>query len=729
MGITELFARLEAREGFETRPVQREMAHFLAECLQHGQTACIEAPTGVGKSLGALIPLIAWVLATGKRVVVSTYTNVLAEQYWRKDLPLALELFGEAGTPVEAQLVMGRARYACLDRIYGRESSGLEPALLRFLREWVPLAQEGVESELAPFLRRKAVPEGLLRDLWRQIATPPACRARTCPYYANCFYYRQRRAAANAQLIITNHSVVLTDALLKANGAEGLLDKYDWLLVDEAHDLPDAARSTLEFELSPDTLNEIVRNASSLSHQIANALEGEQRPDILLNTIAELVQVLARGCQAAIAPLNAADIPSEGCILAINPPELAEDEAVRKASRPDWLPLMQAVVESLQSELRRFYAEIKRELKQHRTQMSERQYEAVREAVNQYASWFRNLYRGLNQLVNPSEGVSWVESPCPPSTGDYRGVGWRACYQPLEVGTWLAEHLWSQQPAILMSATLTIDGAFDFFLRQVGLPEGVRTLRLPPVFDYARQCALYLPPRGTLPPPPRSARSHDAPAYYKAVAEQLAQILQATRGRALVLFTSRAEMEAVREWLPPMPQLRLMVQGESANADLSQRFREDTESVLFGLRSFWTGFDAPGETLSCVVLVRIPFEVPVSPPQIARHALLRWRGEDPFESWTLPLAKQQIRQGFGRLIRRADDRGIICLLDARVHTRPYGKSILANLPAGIPVYHLIADAAGVLSTDPTSAGLGTRVSTPAISLCPLPPSQGRRGLR
>ncbi len=686
--IYEIFNRLESRPGFEARPVQREMSAFLAESLQAGQTACIEAPTGVGKSLGALIPLIAWILATGKRVVVSTYTNVLAEQYWRKDLPLALELFGEAGRQLQTQLVMGRSRYACIDRIYGRESTALEPALQRFLREWVTIAQEGVESELAPFLRRKGVPEGLTRDLWRQIATPPACRARACPYYANCFYYRQRRAAGHAQLIITNHSVVLTDALLKVEGAEGLLDEYDWLLVDEAHDLPEAARSALEFELSPETLEEMIRNAASLSYQIANALEGEQRPDTLLNAVAELVQVLARGCHAAVAPLNPADIPTEGRILTIAPPELMEDEGVQKTARPDWLPVMQAVVDSLQSELRRFYSEIKREIKQHRTQMSDRQYEAVREAVNQYANWFRNLYTGLNLLTNPVDGVSWVEAT---------PTGWRACYQPLEVGPWLAEHLWSRQPATLMSATLTIDGSFDFFLRQVGLSEGVRTLRLPPVFDYARQCALYLPPRGTLPPPPRSARSPGAMEYYRAVADQLHQILQATRGRALVLFTSRAETEAVRELLPPMPQLRLMVQGEGATADLSQRFREDTESVLFGLRSFWTGFDAPGETLSCVVMVRIPFEVPISPPQVARHALLRWRGEDPFESWTLPLAKQQVRQGFGRLIRRVDDRGVICLLDARIHTRPYGKAILANLPSNIPIYHRIEDAIQVLN--------------------------------
>lgn len=638
--IENIFERLEAREGFEARPVQRTMATFIAERLQQGQTACIEAPTGVGKSLGALIPLIAWTLATDKRVVVSTYTNVLAEQYWRKDLPLALELFGEAGQLLRTQLVMGRSRYACIDRIYGRESHTLEPTLQRFLREWVPLAQEGVESELAPFLRRKGIPQSLLRDLWRQIATPPACRARTCPHYANCFYYRQRRAAANAQLIITNHSVVLTDALLKANGAEGLLDEYDWLLVDEAHDLPEAARRALEFELSHETLEELIRNASSLSHQIANALEGEQRPDTLLNTVAELVQVLARGCHAAVAPLQGVHLPAEGCILAIHPPELMQDESVQKVSRPDWLPALQAVVDNLQSELRRFYSEIKRELKHHHSQMSDRQYGAVREAVNQYASWFRQIYMGLNLLVNPVDGVSWIEAT---------PAGWRVCYQPLEVGAWLAAHLWSRQPATLMSATLTIDGAFDFFLRQVGL-SAVSTLRLPPVFDYARQCALYLPPRGALPPPPHSARSHDAPAYYRAVAEQLRQILQATRGRALVLFTSRAEMEAVRDALPPIPSLRLMVQGDSANADLSQRFREDTESVLFGLRSFWTGFDAPGETLSCVVLVRIPFEVPVSPPQVARHALLRWHGEDPFESWTLPLAKQPVRQGFGRLI-------------------------------------------------------------------------------
>ncbi len=686
--IREGFRRLEARDGFEVRPVQHQMAEFIAECLHGGQTACVEAPTGVGKSLGALIPLIAWLLQTGKRVVVSTYTNVLAEQYWRKDLPLALELFGEAGKQLRGQLVMGRSRYACIDRIVGRENNSLEPALQRFLREWVPLAQEGTESELMPFLRRKGVPDSLLRDVWRRIATPPACRARACQHYGRCFYYRQRRAAVNASLIITNHSVVLTDALLKASGAEGLLDEYDYLLVDEAHDLPEAARNALEFELSLETLEEIVRNAASLSHQIANALEGEQRPEPLLNTIAELVQVLAQRCHAAVMPLSGAELAPEGRIVAISPPELMEDEAVQKASRPDWLPLMQMIVDNLQQALRQFFSELKSELNRHRHQMTNAQYAAVREAFNQYASWFRQYYQGLNLLVNPGEGVSWLEgSP----------LGWRACYQPLEVAPWLAAHLWGRQPAILMSATLTIDGSFEFFRRQVGLPETVRTLQLPPVFDYARQCALYVPPRGALPPPPRSVRSHDAPEYYQAVAQQLTAILQATRGRALVLFTSRAEMEAVRERLPPLPNLRLMVQGDSATADLSQRFREDTGSVLFGLRSFWTGFDAPGETLSCVVLVRIPFEVPISPPQVARHALLRLRGEDPFESWTLPLAKQQIRQGFGRLIRRADDKGVVCLLDARIRTRPYGKTILANLPPNIPIHTSIEAAAQLIA--------------------------------
>jgi ATP-dependent DNA helicase DinG len=173
--------------------------------------------------------------------------------------------------------------------------------------------------------------------------------------------------------------------------------------------------------------------------------------------------------------------------------------------------------------------------------------------------------------------------------------------------------------------------------------------------------------------------------YYQRVAEQITALLQLTQGRALVLFASRHEMHEVHRRMPKLP-FRTLVQGDSANADLSKQFREDVHSVLFGVRSFWTGFDAPGETLMNLILTRIPFEVPTTPLQRARQAWFEARDENAFVAWSLPMAKQQMRQGFGRLVRRSDDRGIVAILDPRMRVRGYGQEILNNLPLGMPIY-------------------------------------------
>ncbi|MCX7992947.1 MAG: hypothetical protein N2651_04675 [Fimbriimonadales bacterium] len=250
---------------------------------------------------------------------------------------------------------------------------------------------------------------------------------------------------------------------------------------------------------------------------------------------------------------------------------------------------------------------------------------------------------------------------------------------------WLREHLWKRQPALLMSATLTVDGRFDFFEQQLGL-ETPNQLSLPPVFDYAHQCALYVPPVGAVPLPPQSAEAHGASLYYQRLAEEITALIQLTQGRALVLFASFHEMQQVRQRIPPLSGIRILMQGESALADLSKQFREDVHSVLFGVRSFWTGFDAPGETLMNLILTRIPFEVPTTPLQRARQAWFEVQGVNSFTAWSLPMAKQQMRQGFGRLIRRSTDRGIVALLDPRLRVKSYGPEILNNLPPGIPIF-------------------------------------------
>lgn len=688
ISLAEAFRRLESQEGYEMRAVQHQMAQFVWDCLSGRQSGVVEAPTGVGKSLAVLLPAILTCAQSDKRIVISTYTNVLAQQYWLKDLPFALGLFPELEIPTT--LVMGRSNYACLDKINRQQGHFARPELHSFVQEWASIAQSdaeplsGTESKLMEFLMRKGVPPSFMRDLFEHLAVPPYCRARACKHYNNCFYYANRRQAEKAQLILTNHAVVLTDAQIRqiTDNRGSILGSYDFLIVDEAHDLIDAAEAALAFELSQETIQEMTRTASILSNELARALESDYPPQGFLNQIQRVVNEFIVRIQSAMRATHIEAIPADGAILAVAPPALAEVPSIQKNLSPAHAATIEQLVVALQSALNQLRRDSTEALNNYKSQFSDLQKNAVSETLGQFHLWSQSLYNQLERLVRPSEGVSWVESGIPE---------WKACYQSLVVSEWLRERLWVDRPALLMSATLTIDSKFDFFLEQVGL-DAPQTLQLPPVFDYPRQCALYLPPIGTIPDPPRSTREACAQRYYNAVANELTRLLRATRGRALVLFASRAEMQTVYNLMPRLDGIPIYMQGEDAVALLSQKFREHIHSVLFGLRSFWTGFDAPGETLTNLILVRLPFEVPTTPPQRARQALLELNGKDSFHDWSLPQVKQLVRQGFGRLIRRADDRGVVCLLDPRLQTRSYGRAILANLPQGIPTFHRIEDA-------------------------------------
>jgi len=654
--------------------VQRHMAQFICEQLEGERSAMVEAPTGVGKSLAALLPAIAYSQQHRKRVVISTYTAMLAEQYWRKDLPLALSLFPSA--PAVA-LAMGRSRYACIDIIRGNKATRTHPELVRLLQQWLGVAQEGVESELHEFLRRKGVPPNFTRGLWETIAVPSACRARLCPYYNTCFYYQARERARKAGIVITNHAFVLADALVRqaTDGEASLLDAYDYLIVDEAHDLLDAAASALEFDLDSKFIERLTAHAVTLSNQIADALTSESPPVGFLMSVQRLVEGFAGRVREAYEQMAFPDLPKEGVATRVAPEVLAQMPALAGAYRPDLHEQVAHTASTIRKEISDLYRELNQTLKDYKSQLTDAQQGAVVETLRAFRSDFEVAYQHLGRLAAPEEGVSWVESDAP---------RWKACYEPLALGEWLRVHLWGDRPALLVSATLAIDGRFDFFAGQFGF-EAHETLQLPSVFDYRRRCALYLPRAGTIPPPPPNADAPGAERYYQSLADQISALIRLTQGRALVLFASIHEMRAVRQRVQ-LEGIRILMQGEGSVADLAKQFREDVHSVLFGVRSFWTGFDAPGETLVNLILTRIPFEVPTTPMQRARQAWFEAQGLDAFRAWTLPMVKLQMRQGFGRLIRRADDWGVAAILDPRMRTKAYGDEILRNLPSGIRVF-------------------------------------------
>lgn len=684
--IKQAFDQLEKQAGFEARPVQHEMAQFTANCILQRVHGLIEAPTGVGKSLGALIPALAWAITEGKRVIVATYTNVLAEQYWQKDLPLALQLFGEPAESLKTELVMGKPRYACLDLIAGQGLASMPDAVHRLMREWVAGTLRGTENEFAAYMRRKRVPLSITRDVWKAVHVPPICRQRLCAHYDRCFYFRTRRSAARAQVVVTNHSVILADAELRllTGGSMSMLDEYDLLILDEAHDFLDSTRSAMEFSLDDRSADDVVRMASRLINQILQAVESESPPAGFAEQLQTAVSTFAKQVQVEMLEMNEQlQAIKHSVLVTASPPEILEHPGVRRATRADLLPLIQHTAQRLQTEIGQFYKTLRQILTRFKASLPEKGFEEAKEMFNQQGWWFKKFAGGLRLLLSPETGATWVE------VGRERERAVRTV--PLEFADMLKERMWNLCPTIAMSATLAIDGSFEFFQNQIGLAKA-ETCRLPQVFDYVHHAALYVPVQGRIPEPPQNARVRHAQGYYEAVAVELGAILTATKGRALVLFSSRAEMEAIRERIDDLPDIPIYMQGSSGHADLSQQFKENTHSVLFGLRSFWTGFDAPGETLSCVVLVRIPFEVPVEPAQVARNGLIESRGGNPFLEWTLPNSKQQIKQGAGRLLRRSNDRGIICILDARLHTKSYGAEILQNLPEGIPTFHDIHEA-------------------------------------
>ncbi len=675
--IEAAFAELRRRPGFVDRPDQQHLAHLIGDCISDKTTGAFEAPTGLGKSLAALIPAIANNIASGKRTVIATYTNVLAEQYWRHDWPLAESLFPET-SPVQGAFLIGRQRYACLAAVGEYHAGTLRP----FLAE----AELGIESEF-----RAAVdlqPREMVA-MWTSIVTPPVCPARLCPKYNDCYYYSARKAAEKAGVVITNHSVVLQDALLKrtSGGELSLLGNYDFLIIDEAHDFLAAAANGLEFELSEGKARQLVgivrrmqATLDPVAHTAGQLTEWRQACDLFAHGVEQQAKRIGL------------DIPTG--ILKVDPPELLEHPAVRSSSQPDSKPFaegLSADIAGMTEGFLRFTEAILRSW----TQDGHAKYE-TQETVRNYMMFLREFGEQTRHLFTAMDendvGVTYASTT---GYGDFFSAMLRRDTVALDVP--LRDLIWSKVPYACLSATLALDGNFDFFRRMAGVEPHYEEI-LPSPFDFTRQAALYVPPVGRIPDPAAARKAQAEDSYYAALAHEIATIIDAMEGRTLVLFHSRKEMDAVHRLMPKREHLPIYIQRPSGAAATGEKFKSNVAASMFALRSFWTGFDAPGETLSCVVLVRVPFEVPVDPVAVARMAWLASKGHDPFTSYTLPLAKMMMRQGAGRLVRRAEDSGVIALLDPRLRTKGYGEQIIENLPRGMRGFDDIWDAAAHIAS-------------------------------
>jgi ATP-dependent DNA helicase DinG len=683
------FRNLAKRPGFVERPDQQQLALLLADLISEGSSGSFEAPTGLGKSLAALIPAIANAIVHRKRTVVATYTNILAEQYWRNDLPLALSLFLEDGVQatsvgqacfllgIRAQMLMGRQRYACL--------AAMDEHTPDLIDDYRRSAKLGIETEFRQVVKR---PYRELNQIWQKVAAPPVCPGRLCPAYDDCYYYISRRSAEKADIVITNHSVVIQDAIMAgiSDDEEGLLGKFDFLILDEAHDFPQAATNGMEFELSGAKLGSLEGVVGRLESAMLPLAQRQREGVEWAKSCLEFKKSIDR-CQKGLVSYSLS-LGRPG-ILTAAPDNVLNHPQVQANRTNDDMRGARELANMVSEVCGTFVESMEERMARWRTTDPELTRQ-VGEVTRNYGSYIREYGLSCFSLFQP-EGVAV-------SYASRNGAEAMLRQDVIGLAEPLTRLIWDRTPYACISATLALDGNFDFFRRTTGAKPQFEEI-LPTPFDYATNAAIYLPPADTIPDPSVARQQGQEEMYWRRVAAELSRIIRTVGGRTLALFHSRKEMEGVLSFIDLPPELPVYSQTKQATATIGERFIENTHASLFALRSFWTGFDAPGETLSCVVLVRVPFEVPIDPPQIARLAYLQTQGLNAFGEHTLPLAKMLMRQGAGRLIRRAEDKGIIALLDPRIQTKRYGEEILANLPEGMRTFRDIADAAGYIGLE------------------------------
>jgi ATP-dependent DNA helicase DinG len=625
--------------GFEARNGQVEMAEAVAWALANRGVLLAEAGTGTGKTLAYLVPAI----LSRQRVLVSTGTKNLQEQIFFKDLPVLREALG---VPFTATCMKGRGNYLCLHRFEAfRESPAIrsydETAHLRILERWAQDTETGDRAEV------EDLPEDL--PFWNDIsATTENCLGAECPRYSDCFVVRMRQRAAESDVVIVNHHLLCADAAVRKSTFGEVIPRCSIAIVDEAHQLEDVA--TQYFGLSVSSYR-----VDGLVHDIDRAMSArliadpEAREQIAADT-----SRLREASRRFFAALQ---------MLRYEMPSAARAAETRARVRPrDVAPMnddggsLIAAFEALEADIA-LAKEVPEEVL----------------ALGRRAGEIKDDVRFLLR-ADDTGFVYFLETRG-------RGVFLRA--SPIDVSATIREVLLERMDStVLTSATLTVDGSFEYVRGRLGV-RNAQEIKLESEFDYTRQAILYLPRRL---PDPRQ------PGFSAAAAREIISILQMTAGRAFVLFTSYANLREVHRLAADELEYPILVQGTAPRSALLREFKATPHSVLLATSSFWQGVDVVGEALSCVIIDKLPFASPGDPVTAARVEAITARGGSPFGDYQIPLAILTLKQGLGRLLRHRQDRGVLAVLDPRLKTMAYGRRFLASLPPA-PVTQELSDIA------------------------------------
>ncbi len=655
---------------FEYRPQQVGMAHAVADAISYSKHLMVEASTGTGKSMAYLIPAALWAIQNKNRVVISTNTINLQDQLINKDIP---DLCNALGIDLRSVILKGRSNYLCPRRLETLRRRGAETAdeirVLAKILVWLQATRSGDRAELN-------LNGPIERSMWSRIsAEDDGCTAENCLKSTGgiCPFYRARQAAQSAHLLIVNHALLLSDV---ATGNR-VLPEYQNLIVDEAHHLEDATTNALSFRVTQWEIDRMLRElggprAGALGWFLAAAQEA-LRPEefITAENMAHQAADLAfqfdqatRQFYKAVEEFLAEQ--REGRALG----SYSQQERIVPATRTlaSWADVESAWDEA--SHLLSTLIEIQGKILQGLTEILP----SLPEGDDELFSALSNLYRRYSDLHDNLEGlvfkpeadrIYWAEINSSASQLALNAA-------PLHIGQLMQRYLWHEKDSVILtSATLTAAGEFSY-LRSRLYAEDADELALGSPFDFETAALLYV--ANDIPEP------GDRHGHQRAVESGLINLCKATGGRTLVLFTSYDQLRRTSQAIAPAlakHDILVYEQGEGASPhSLLETFRTSPRAVLLGTRAFWEGVDVPGDALSVLVIVKLPFAVPSDPIVAARSETF----DDPFYQYSLPEAILRFRQGFGRLIRTQFDRGVVAILDKRVLSKRYGRIFLESLP-------------------------------------------------
>jgi len=667
---------------YEDRPTQRDLARQVAGAYNEGGVRLAEAGTGTGKTVAYLIPAILWAARNGERTVVSTNTINLQEQLVGKDLPFLRRALGQTFT---FALVKGRGNYVSIRRAQAAAATAEllldtgQAAELESLLAWLEHTRDGSLQDL-PF---EPTPE-----VWDEVVSDSdACLRARCPHFKECFYQRARRDAAAADVLVVNHHLLFSDIAVRRPQqnytAPAVLPPYQRLILDEAHNLEDAATEHLGASISRRGLLRLLGRLDRRGKGLLPAVQARLRAaeaDLLRQEALQELDDVVRPALDRARELTSEFFSRLEMLLhagAESVLRLAGDFSGVEAWSENVAPVLDDLVIALER-LARGIRRI-REI----VQTDQRWSEALLEPLLELSGVQQRLLLAIAAIrvaATPGEDatalVRWIER----RGADRARPNVALNAAPVDLSGVLRESLFEPlHTVVLTSATLTTRDGFAFLRQRLGLGGGLRVQESvhPSSFDFTTQTLVALP--SDLPEPRRDEDTR----FDAAVTAATEDLARASDGGLFVLFTAHRSLKAVAAQLRTRGADRrwpIFVQGEGPRARLLESFTRSGRGLLLGVASFWEGVDVPGEPLRGLIIARLPFKVPTEPLTAARLEAIEANGGNSFRDYMLPHAALRLKQGFGRLIRARSDRGVVVILDRRIHERTYGRYILGSLP-------------------------------------------------